>query len=573
MRRNVVQDFGWGRLVFGQTFDDLEQLGNVLRAEESGRRDIAMYMAAPHVFVALNPHEYFIDPSYTYRIRPEDWDSEGRPVPGVTIRRAERVEDLVGMNRIYVRCHMVPADLDLMWENRRHADAVTYLVAVDDLTGGVLGTVTGADHAELFSDPENGCSLWCLAVDPACTKPGVGELLTRALVEQMFARGRDHLDLSVMHDNIPAIRLYERLGFAREPILGVKRKNAINEHLYVPSSDEQIDALNPYARIIADEALRRGIAVEVLDAEGGYLKLVHGGTTVITRESLSERTSAIAMSRCDDKRVTRRVVGERGVRIPRGRIATGDDADVGFLDEVGSLVVKPVRGEQGAGITVGVMTHDALTSAIQRAREAGAEVLLEEHCEGQDLRIIVIDGRVVAAAIRRPAEVVGTGHHTIRKLIEAQSRRRAAATGGESSIPIDQLTEETVADGGWSLDEILPEGHTLVVRRTANLHTGGTIHDVTDDLNPALGAVAVRAAEAIGIPVTGIDLIVPDPAGTEYVFIEANERPGLANHEPHPTAQAFIDYLFPRTSATPWAWQPPTPESTAADTSGSGDAI
>jgi D-alanine-D-alanine ligase-like ATP-grasp enzyme len=95
-----------------------------------------------------------------------------------------------------------------------------------------------------------------------------------------------------------------------------------------------------------------------------------------------------------------------------------------------------------------------------------------------------------------------------------------------------------------------------VVRRTANLHTGGTICDVTDDVNPKLARVAVDAADAIGIPVTGIDLMVPSVRGEEYVFIEANERPGLANHEPRPTAQAFVDLLFPRTAATPWAWQP-----------------
>jgi D-alanine-D-alanine ligase-like ATP-grasp enzyme len=97
------------------------------------------------------------------------------------------------------------------------------------------------------------------------------------------------------------------------------------------------------------------------------------------------------------------------------------------------------------------------------------------------------------------------------------------------------------------------------VRRTANLHQGGTIHDVTAEVNPELCSVAVKAADAIGIPVTGIDLLVPDVTGTEYVFIEANERPGLANHEPQPTAQAFVDYLFPGSPGLPQAWTPEEP--------------
>jgi D-alanine-D-alanine ligase-like ATP-grasp enzyme len=175
---------------------------------------------------------------------------------------------------------------------------------------------------------------------------------------------------------------------------------------------------------------------------------------------------------------------------------------------------------------------------------------------GDDLRLVVIDGKVVAAAVRKPAEVIGTGHHSLRELIEAQSRRRAAATGGESRIPLDEVTEAAVAEAGWSFDDVLPEGQHVRVRRTANLHQGGTIHDVTAEVNAHLCEVAVAAAEAIGIPVTGIDLLVPDVTGPEYVFIEANERPGLANHEPQPTAKAFVDFLFPGSPALPQAWTP-----------------
>jgi D-alanine-D-alanine ligase-like ATP-grasp enzyme len=147
----------------------------------------------------------------------------------------------------------------------------------------------------------------------------------------------------------------------------------------------------------------------------------------------------------------------------------------------------------------------------------------------------------------------------VRRLIEVQSRRRAAATGGESTIPLDAETERTVRAAGWELDEVLPDGVAVPVRRTANLHTGGTIHDVTADLHPELVGAAVSASRAIDIPVTGLDLIVADPAAAGGTFIEANERPGLANHEPQPTAERFIDLLFPSTSALPWGWRPDSP--------------
>jgi GNAT-family acetyltransferase (TIGR03103 family) len=274
------------------------------------------------------------------------------------------------------------------------------------------------------------------------------------------------------------------------------------------------------------------------------------------RESLSELTTAVAMSRCDDKRVTRRILGRAGLTVPRGRTADGGSGDAEFLSEVGSLVVKPARGEQGQGITVGVRDPETLGRAVELARRFCNDVLLEEEVAGQDLRILVIDHQVVAAAIRKPAAVVGTGEHSIRALIEAQSRRRGAATGGESRIPLDGTTEEVVAAAGYTLDDVLPADTELVVRRTANLHTGGTIHDVTGSLHPDLAAAAEMASSVLDIPVVGMDFLVPAVDGPRYHVIEANERPGLANHEPQPTAQRFIDLLFPATRPLPTAWDP-----------------
>ena len=133
----------------------------------------------------------------------------------------------------------------------------------------------------------------------------------RRLAEHFKARGAAYMDLSVLHDNEQAIALYEKLGFARVPVFAVKRKNPINERLFA-GRRPTYEALNPYARIIVDEARRRGIGVEVTDAEGGFFRLTHGGRSIHCRESLSELTSGVAMSICDDKAVTRRVVAARG---------------------------------------------------------------------------------------------------------------------------------------------------------------------------------------------------------------------------------------------------------------------
>ncbi len=549
-RSDVTLDCGWGRLVFGQTFDEPAQLASTMAGEELGRRDICLYATDPHVVIGLAPQELFLDPSHTFRLLFSHYQPRHTRTPSLVIRGVREAGDAAAINRIYRSQGMVPAPPETIWANQR-TTTFTYLVAENTETGEVVGTVTGVDHVAAFDDPEGGTSLWCLAVDPHCSLPAVGENLVRTLLDRYHAMGRSFLDLSVMHDNEPAIQLYEKLGFRRVPVYAVKRKNPVNEPLFVPATVDRLDELNPYARLLADEALRRGIEVEVVDPEVGEMRFTLGARSILTWESLSELTSAVAMSRCDDKVVTRRVLSDAGIRVPRGMLAVHDSENLHFLDAVGEVVVKPARGEQGRGITVGVREPRELDRAIRRAAQHCPRVLIEERVTGQDLRVLVIDGDVVAAAVRRPAAVTGTGSHTIAQLIDRQSRRRAAATGGESTIPLDDSTMACIAEAGHDVEDVLPAGVVLAVQKTANLHTGGTIHDVTAELNPRLAEVAVAAAEAIGIPVTGIDLIVEDPAADEYVVIEANERPGLANHEPHPTAERFIDLLFPATSALP----------------------
>ena len=547
MASDVVLDMGWGRLVFGQTFPDLRGIVDALRAEESGRRDICIYPPDPHVLVGLAPDELFIDPSYTYRLDLHRYRPRAELIRGVFVRTVTALEEMHRINDIYARNGMVTGHAETMWAHHR-TRTFTYLVAEDQRTRRIVGTVTGVDHVLAFEDPEGGASLWSLAVDAQDAPPGTGEALVRVLAERYVGRGRAYLDLSVMHDNAGAIALYRKLGFERVSAVCVKRKNPINSPLYA-APPPGLAELNPYARVIADEALRRGIRVEVTDPAWGELRLTRGGRSVLTRESLSELTSAVAMSRCDDKRVTRRVVERAGVRVPRGAVVGADDPGAAreLLATCGEVVVKPARGEQGKGITMGVRDDAALAAAVALAARHCPDVLVEELVAGDDLRVVVIDHRVVAAALRRPAEVVGDGRQDVTALVRETSRRRERATGGESSIPLDEVTAEVVADAGHAMDDVLPRGHRLRVRRTANLHTGGTIVDVTDRLHPDIAAAAVRASRAIGIPVTGLDFMVPDVAGPEHVFIEANERPGLANHEPQPTVSRFVDLLFPET--------------------------
>lgn len=541
---NVMLDCGWGRLLFSHTFRTPEDLAAALRAEKPDQRDIALYIRDPHVAIAAAPQELFLDPSHTYRLDLATYRPEHRHGKGFAIRRLSSAKEADAVNEIYMRRKMAPVRPDFFLSKARNARALVHLVAIDQDTKRILGTVTGVDHSRIGAVPEAGSSLWCLAVDPQAPRPGVGEALVRHLSSLFQARGAPWMDLSVLHDNAQAIALYEKLGFVRVPFFSVKHKNAINEPLFIGASAGN-ERLNPYAAIIVNEAQRRGLLVEITDAEGGFFRLTHGGRSIHCRESLSELTSAVAISICDDKQVTRRFVQAAGVCVP-DQIVAADIEDIdAFVAKHGKVVIKPARGEQGKGIAVGLGANDDIAAAIAAARAFSDRVLIEQYVEGNDLRLVVIDYQVVAAAIRRPAAIIGDGRHTIVDLIERQSRRRAAATGGESRIPLDDETRRCVAAAGHSMRAILPPGVELYVRKTANLHTGGTIHDITDSVHPALAEAAVKAARAINIPVTGIDFMVPDHTAPDYVFIEANERPGLANHEPQPTAQRFLDLLFP----------------------------
>ncbi len=568
LKKQVVVDCGWGRLLFGQTFNSNTELANQLRKETPGQRDVGLYIRDPQVVISKAPQELFIDPSLTFRLDLGGSIPNDRVPDGLEIYPLRSAEDKYHINRIFKARGMVPQRSDF-YNDCTLDPAIETLVAVDRKNQTIVGTVTGVDHYVAFEDPDNGSSLWALAVDPQarlnilevirevadagttvlydpqCRLPAVGKSLVETLAQYFKASGRSFMDLSVMHDNEEAIQLYKALGFYQVPVYCIKNKNAINEPLYVGSKLHE--DLNIYSQIIVNEAYRRGIAVEIIDAAGGYFDLSLGGRTISCRESLTDLTSAVSMSRCDDKEITHRFLQREGINVPVQMKLDDTQEALAFLEAHKRIVIKPAQGEQGAGVSVDLKLEDEVSSAYGIASRLCDKVIGEQYVEGQDLRIIVIDQKVVAAAIRKPATIVGDGSFTISELIHKQSRRRKAATQGESEIPMDSETRRCIQDAGYSMADVLPKSVELHVRKTANLHTGGTLHDVTAELHPALIDASVRASMALDMPLVGLDLIVEDPTRPDYIIIEANERPGLANHEPQPTAERLIDMLFPQT--------------------------
>ena len=354
----VAVHCGWGRVLFGQTFDKAELLAGQLMDEETGERDLAIYVRDPHVLLSLAPQTLFMDPSHSFRLNLKELPASAKAVESNMFRvRPAEAKDEAAVNRIYTSRGMVSLQ-DGYLGDMDNRQCVTVLVAEADQTGEVLGVVMGIDHSIAFDDPEEGSSLWALAVDGQAAVPAVGIGLVTSLADHFRQAGRAFMDLSVLHDNAEAIKLYEKMGFERVPVYTVKKKNPINESLFI--GPQRAENLNIYAKIIIDEARRRGISVEIEDAEAGLFLLTLGGRSISCRESLSELTSAVAMSRCDDKSLTHRILSKVDIKVPaQATLRTRDDVR-GFLDTYGRIVIKPARGEQGKGVAVGLETLEEM---------------------------------------------------------------------------------------------------------------------------------------------------------------------------------------------------------------------
>jgi ribosomal protein S18 acetylase RimI-like enzyme len=177
---------GWGRVIMGHTFSRPEDIAGQLLRERPGKRDIAMYVSDPHIVLAAAPQTLFLDPSDTYRLDLDKPMVDQLPA-GVRLGRVQTQLEAEEINELYLKRDMVPTDPTYVWETR-DSDELIYLVAVDEETGHVLGTVIGINHIAAFNDPTRGSSLWCLCVDPQASRPGIGELLARGLADYLRER-------------------------------------------------------------------------------------------------------------------------------------------------------------------------------------------------------------------------------------------------------------------------------------------------------------------------------------------------------------------------------------------------
>lgn len=315
--------------------------------------------------------------------------------------------------------------------------------------------------------------------------------------------------------------------------------------------------LGPSTRAIVDAAIARGIPYRRLNT-GSLVMFGYGARQRRIIASETDQTKAIAESIAQDKQVTKTLLRAVGVPVPHGRmVADAEDAWSAALDIGLPVAVKPLDGSKGRGVSVNLNSREEVVAAFAPALAESPEVIVEEYIAGGDYRLLVVGDKMVAAARREPAQVVGDGVRSVGELI---ARENENPLRGEyhalplSKIPVDAVSLGVLAEQGMTLDSVPDAGRVARIRRNANLSTGGTAVDVTDEVHPGIAAIAVDAARVVGLDVAGIDLIAQDisqPLETQGGgVLEVNAAPGLRMHTqpsqglPRPAGEAIISSLF-----------------------------
>jgi cyanophycin synthetase len=318
------------------------------------------------------------------------------------------------------------------------------------------------------------------------------------------------------------------------------------------------DKMGPSTGSIVAEARKRNIPVLRLD-DDSLIQLGYGCKQKRIEATLTCNTGIIAVELAGNKAATKRILKEANIPVPLGEVITSQDELKEVIESVGyPIVIKPLDGNHGKGATVNINDWQHAVVAFSRAKEHAGKVVIEKYIEGDDYRVLVINNKFVAAAKRTPAYVIGNGRNSIQQLVDEVNkdpRRGECHEKVLTTIKIDAVTRELLEKKHYSLETILPEGEVLYLKPTANLSTGGTATDVTEDIHPANIPLFERISRTVGLDICGIDIIAPS-IDTPIVenggaVIEVNAAPGFRMHleptygKPRNVARPVIDMLFP----------------------------
>jgi cyanophycin synthetase len=318
-------------------------------------------------------------------------------------------------------------------------------------------------------------------------------------------------------------------------------------------------ALGPSTESIVKEAEKRGIPWMQLGARF-LIQLGYGVNQKRIQATMTDQTGILGVELACDKEATKRILANAGIPVPKGTVINFLDDLEEAIEYVGGypIVIKPLDGNHGRGITINIQNWEEAEAAYDAARQISRSIIVERYYQGRDHRVLVVDGKVVAVAERVPAHVVGDGRSTIAELIEETNKDPNRGEGHDNiltKIELDRTSYQLLERQGYTLDSILPQGEICYLRATANLSTGGIAVDRTDEIHPENVWLAQRIVKIVGLDIAGIDIVTPDISRplreVDGVVVEVNAAPGFRMHvapsqgTPRNVAAAVLDMLFP----------------------------
>ncbi len=321
--------------------------------------------------------------------------------------------------------------------------------------------------------------------------------------------------------------------------------------------------LGPSTGSIIEEAASRGIPWIRLN-KYSLCQLGYGRNQRRIQATVTSQTSSIGVDIAKDKEDTKYLLAQAEIPVPKGEIIRTEAGLKEAVDDLRyPLVIKPIDGNHGRGVTTDIRDWNQAQAAFELAKRISSSVIVEQFITGEDYRILVINHRMVAAAKRLPAQVMADGKHTVRQLIEIANSDPRRGYGHEkvlTSITVDDITHKQLSIQNLGLDSVPPAGQVVVLKDTANLSTGGTSVDVTDVVHPSIVFMAERISRIVGLDICGIDFMTTDISApvseTRGAVIEVNAGPGFRMHLapaeglPRNVAAPVIDMLYPPGSAS-----------------------
>ncbi|KAB8151975.1 cyanophycin synthetase [Kordia sp. TARA_039_SRF] len=389
------------------------------------------------------------------------------------------------------------------------------------------------------------------------------EIQTLAGMDTGFGRTRGYGEEGVY--NVVFSYMEEKVGrYAARAAVRICEALIANEEYDLASDIQEMreireeERLGPSTGSIVEEAASRGIPWIRLNRYS-LCQLGYGANQKRIQATVTSETSNIGVELACDKEDTKYLLEQAEVEVPRGDIIRRESSLKDACRYVGfPLVIKPINGNHGRGITVDINSYEEALVAFKEAQEVSRSVIVEKYITGDDYRLLVINNKLVAAAKRTPAHVIGDGKSTIQELIDEVNKDERRGYGHEkvlTMIKVNTLTETLIAAKGYTLETVLEKDEVMVLKDTANLSTGGTAEDVTDIVHPANVFMAERISKIIDLDICGIDVMTSDISkplsDTGGAVLEVNAGPGFRMHLapteglPRNVAAPVIDKLFP----------------------------